>query len=115
MLSLILRMIFVFATSSNYVQSDHVGNSTDLLQYFLLDEKHPCSRICAKDALPMLCHYNFVVEWYQTLSKACYDCPYVADDCERPHCIVGDGRKRPILVVNRQMPGPSIEVRKHPL
>lgn len=110
MIALILQMVCVFATSMNYVQSHKEDNSTDLLQYFLLEEKHPCKRICGKDTIPMLCHYNFVVEWYQTLSKACYDCPYTADDCNRPHCIVGDGRKRPILVVNRQMPGPSIEV-----
>lgn len=58
----------------------------------------------------MVCRYNFTIEWYQTMSKACYDCPLVLDDCKRPDCITGDGRKRSIVVVNRQMPGPSIEV-----
>lgn len=50
------------------------------------------------------------VEWYETLSKACYDCPFNKTDCYRPHCIYGDGFRRSVLVVNRMMPGPSIEV-----
>lgn len=84
---------------------------TELLEYVLLDgEKHPCARTCIKNAPPMVCRYTFTLEWYQTMSKACYDCPYVGDDCNREHCIPGDGRKRPVLVVNRQIPGPSIEV-----
>lgn len=58
----------------------------------------------------MICKYNFKLEYYQTLSKACFDCPYNAEDCSRPHCIPGDGNKRPVAVVNRQMPGPSVEV-----
>lgn len=83
---------------------------TELLEYVLLDEKHPCARTCTKNSPPMVCRYTFLLEWYQTMSKACYECPHVKVDCNREHCIPGDGRKRPILVVNRQMPGPSIEV-----
>ncbi|KAI7815129.1 laccase [Rhyzopertha dominica] len=90
--------------------TDYIDNSTDILEYVLLDGKHPCQRTCTKNAPPMVCRYKFQVEWYQTMSKACYDCPYVGSDCELPHCVPGDGRKRPILVVNRQMPGPGIEV-----
>lgn len=72
--------------------------------------RHPCNRKCLQGGSPMICRYYFKVEWYQTLSKACYDCPYNGTDCGRPHCVPGDGVKRPILVVNRQMPGPSLEV-----
>lgn len=50
------------------------------------------------------------VEWYETLSKACYDCPYNSTDCNRPHCIGADGARRSVVVVNRMMPGPTIEV-----
>lgn len=50
------------------------------------------------------------VEWYETLSKACYDCPFNETDCFRPHCIYGDGVRKSILVVNRMMPGPTIDV-----
>ncbi|XP_030081054.1 laccase-2 [Drosophila hydei] len=72
--------------------------------------QHPCVRDCQADAPPMTCHYTFVVEWYQTFSKACFDCPLNLTDCSRPHCIMGDGLQRSITVVNRMMPGPSIEV-----
>lgn len=72
--------------------------------------QHPCRRDCQVGAEPMTCHYTFVVEWYQTFSKACYDCPRNLTDCSRPHCIMGDGLERSITVVNRMMPGPSIEV-----
>lgn len=58
----------------------------------------------------MICRYKFTIEWYQTLSKACYSCPYNRTDCLRPHCIPGDGTKRPVVVINRQLPGPAIEV-----
>ncbi|XP_002057875.2 uncharacterized protein Mco1 [Drosophila virilis] len=72
--------------------------------------QHPCVRDCQVDAAPMTCHYTFVVEWYQTFSKACFDCPLNLTDCSRPHCIMGDGLERSITVVNRMMPGPAIEV-----
>lgn len=86
-------------------------NSTEVqLEYVLLDGENPCKRKCIKGAAPMVCRYTFEVEWYETLTKACYDCPIMADDCFKPDCVPADGYRRPILVVNRKMPGPSIEV-----
>lgn len=104
-------LIHAYSITSNNDNSNN--NVTELLEYVLLDDgvKHPCARTCIKNSAPMVCRYKFSVEWYQTLSKACYDCPYNREDCDREHCIAGDGRKRPVLVVNRQMPGPSIEVK----
>lgn len=52
----------------------------------------------------------FQLEHYETLSKACYNCPNNVTDCYRPHCIAADGVRRTILTVNRMMPGPKIEV-----
>ncbi|XP_002067090.2 L-ascorbate oxidase [Drosophila willistoni] len=72
--------------------------------------QHPCVRECQVNGEPMTCHYTFVVEWYQTFSKACYDCPLNLTDCARQHCVMGDGLERGITVVNRMMPGPAIEV-----
>lgn len=72
--------------------------------------KHPCKRPCNSKEPPMECRYKFAVESYQTMSKACFDCPKNLTDCFRPHCITADGIPRPITVVNRQMPGPAIEV-----
>ena len=74
------------------------------------EEKHPCARICKEGEPPMVCKYRFELEWYYTMSKACYNCPLHLEDCSRKDCIVGDGVRRPIIVVNRQMPGPSVEV-----
>ncbi|KZC09029.1 L-ascorbate oxidase, partial [Dufourea novaeangliae] len=71
---------------------------------------HACRRNCKDDDQPMECHYVFKLESYHTMSKACYDCPFNITDCFRTDCIPTDGIGRSILVVNRQMPGPSIEV-----
>ncbi|XP_041367041.1 laccase-4-like [Gigantopelta aegis] len=71
---------------------------------------HPCNRECVKGEKPRTCEYNFTVEWYLTLSKACHDCPFNVFDCSRPHCVAADGLMRPLITVNRQMPGPAIEV-----
>lgn len=70
---------------------------------------HPCLRECVKGQ-PLTCFYEFVVEEFNTMSKACYNCPSNQTDCFRPHCIAADGMKRTITVVNRMMPGPIIEV-----
>ncbi|XP_076471477.1 uncharacterized protein LOC143301231 [Babylonia areolata] len=70
---------------------------------------HPCRRQCVSGEV-MTCHYNFTLEWYRTLNKACYDCPFNVTDCYREECIAGDGKVRLVLAVNRQVPGPAIEV-----
>ncbi|CAG4968642.1 unnamed protein product [Parnassius apollo] len=79
----------------------------------LISGDHPCHRECIEGEEPMICHYHFNLEWYQTMSKACYDCPYNASDCSRIDCIPADGISRPLNVVNRKMPGPAIEVCHH--
>lgn len=74
-------------------------------------KRHACRRTCKDNAAPLDCYYTFKLESYYAMSKACYDCPFNITDCFRPHCIPTDGMKRSLLVVNRQMPGPAIEVR----
>lgn len=93
----------IHVSSSELYSSDGSHNVTR-------EEKHPCARICKEGAPPMVCKYRFELEWYYTMSKACYNCPLQLGDCSRKDCIVGDGVRRPIMVVNRQMPGPSVEV-----
>ncbi|ODN01041.1 L-ascorbate oxidase, partial [Orchesella cincta] len=76
-------------------------------------ESHPCFRECSSDpSTRMTCGYNFTLEYFWILSKACYDCPNVTSDCSRYDCIAADGVKRAIAVVNRIMPGPAIRVCK---
>ncbi|CAH2239675.1 laccase-2-like [Pararge aegeria] len=79
----------------------------------LIGGDHPCHRECKEGEEPMICYYHFNLEWYQTMSKACYDCPYNAEDCKRLDCIPADGMNRALNVVNRKMPGPAIEVCQH--
>lgn len=73
-------------------------------------DAHPCQRECRSGEPAKTCEYRFKVEWYYTMSKACYDCPYNLTDCYRPDCVPADGVQKPIIVVNRSLPGPSIEV-----
>ena len=47
---------------------------------------------------------------YTTMSKACFECPFNLTDCYRPHCITANGLKRQILAINKQIPGPAIQV-----
>ncbi|KAM3962212.1 uncharacterized protein ACR2FA_003712 [Aphomia sociella] len=79
----------------------------------LVGGDHPCQRECKEGEEPMICYYHFNLEWYQTMSKACFDCPYNLTDCSRPDCIPADGMNRPLNVVNRKMPGPAIEICQH--
>lgn len=76
----------------------------------LVGGAHPCERECKEGEEPMICYYHFNLEWYHTMSKACYDCPHNETDCMRQDCIPADGISRSLNVVNRKMPGPSIEV-----
>lgn len=54
--------------------------------------------------------YDFTLETYSTLSRACYNCPNNYTDCLREDCIPGDGIVKTIETVNRQFPGPYIQV-----
>ncbi|XP_054269197.1 uncharacterized protein LOC128990701 [Macrosteles quadrilineatus] len=71
---------------------------------------HPCRRPCVEGKPPMTCRYQFNVEWYYAMSKACHNCSRNSSDCYRPECIAADGVKRPLITVNRLLPGPSVEV-----
>ncbi|XP_023339876.1 uncharacterized protein LOC111710084 [Eurytemora carolleeae] len=72
-------------------------------------DPHPCSRTC-KVGEAKTCYYEFIVEWYSVLGKACFECPLNITDCYRPHCVAGDGVERGVITVNRQLPGTPISV-----
>lgn len=80
-----------------------------LLTMTLSGAVHECERECVIGD-SRTCLYDFRLQEYHTLSRACYNCPENLVDCLREECIVGDGVKRPILTVNRQLPGPSLQV-----
>lgn len=97
-------------TDKLYLQTNEVyGEQAYHLEKGRLVTDHPCRRDC-RSANLMTCKYRFVLEWYESLSKACQHCPHNITDCYREDCIPTDGMQRPLVVVNRKLPGPSIEV-----
>nr|AQY62684.1 laccase 1 [Bemisia tabaci] len=70
---------------------------------------HPCDRNCVAGAPARWCQYDFHVQWYESMSKACYNCPRNITDCSRPECIPLDGVERPIVTVNKIFPGPMVQ------
>ncbi|XP_045468970.1 laccase-4-like isoform X1 [Harmonia axyridis] len=96
------------------VSKSGFDNRKEYFQYVLLEDSSPnddpCNRKCIQGEPPMICKYHFSLEWYDILSKACYDCPHKPEDCYRLDCVPGDGIKRAVLVVNRKLPGPAIHV-----
>ena len=61
----------------------------------------------------MVCEYNWTLEYYSTMSRACFDCPNNFTDCFRENCVAADSNERAIESVNRMIPGPSIQVCKN--
>ncbi|XP_041470356.1 laccase-like [Lytechinus variegatus] len=99
------------AQNPNCIRNTQEPTPTNANSFINSPEKspHPCLRDCT-GSKPMQCEYTFVVEWYNTMSKACYDCPCNLTDCQREQCVAADGVPRPIIVANRSLPGPPIEV-----
>ncbi|BFZ22137.1 hypothetical protein BsWGS_25176 [Bradybaena similaris] len=89
-----------------------LGSSVgDTWDYNIKDYKdHPCYRTCQDQELPRVCRYDFLVENYYVLPRACRQCPFNQSDCLLPHCVPADGFRRAIKVVNRMLPGPIIQV-----
>ncbi|XP_063850104.1 uncharacterized protein LOC135094180 [Scylla paramamosain] len=75
----------------------------------LTDLHHPCVRSCVEGDRRE-CHYIFTVEWYRSLSLECGDCPFNHTHCASHHCVFADGVQRPLVTVNRRLPGPFIHV-----
>ncbi|XP_076435540.1 uncharacterized protein LOC143275365 isoform X2 [Babylonia areolata] len=72
---------------------------------------HPCQRSCdGGKADRRTCRYQWLVENYLVLSRACFRCPSNVTDCSRQQCVAADGVTRSVRVINRQLPGPDIQV-----
>ncbi|XP_071960009.1 uncharacterized protein [Antedon mediterranea] len=70
-------------------------------------EGEDCKRECTGEKVT--CKFTFQVEWFTSMSKECGDCPTNINDCKQKDCIPLDGGARAVMVVNRQIPGPSIQ------
>ncbi|KAK7871877.1 hypothetical protein R5R35_006458 [Gryllus longicercus] len=69
-----------------------------------------CERPCHPLMWPMICRVKMTVELYQSMSRACGDCPSNSSDCFQRGCVPADGFARGLLTVDRQLPGPTINV-----
>ncbi|XP_071500404.1 uncharacterized protein [Diadema antillarum] len=85
---------------------------TDLSEghWLINDLDHPCVRDCDTSPGPMTCRYDWTIESYFSVSRACYQCPFNTYDCHRTDCVPLAGYARPVLSVNRKVPGPTIQV-----
>ncbi|KAJ8670519.1 hypothetical protein QAD02_001778 [Eretmocerus hayati] len=102
-----MTKIIVGEAVLNYgVEKYDFDHTADLYDW----SKHPCRRNCWSNKEPKTCYYVFVLEQFSSMSKACYNCPLNMSDCYRPHCMPVDGVQKLLYVVNRQIPGPPIEV-----
>ncbi|KAL7014673.1 hypothetical protein ACKWTF_016053 [Chironomus riparius] len=72
-----------------------------------------CNRECHSNDTK-ICHFKFTLEFYQILGGACNSClKSNHSDCFNQQCIVGDGIERTFMSINRQLPGPDIQVCKN--
>ncbi|KAL1458583.1 hypothetical protein WDU94_008720 [Cyamophila willieti] len=72
-----------------------------------------CTRKCVEGGEPRTCYYVFTIEQWTTMGVACMNCPQNKTHCYNHGCVTADGVERGILTINRQLPGPSIQVRNH--
>ncbi|XP_011194194.2 uncharacterized protein LOC105219623 [Zeugodacus cucurbitae] len=75
--------------------------------------QHPgelCNRRCmAGDS--RICYFKFTLEHYQVMGVACGRCALgIIADCFAPQCILADGYEKGVMSINRQLPGPTIQV-----
>uniref|UniRef100_A0A8D8UU38 Laccase-2 n=1 Tax=Cacopsylla melanoneura TaxID=428564 RepID=A0A8D8UU38_9HEMI len=98
---------------SKYIQPNDIASGRyDNISTADAEKIGLCARPC-DGAKPMVCYYSWTLENYATVGPACGDClKGNQSHCRRKGCVTADGFERPILSINRQIPGPSIQVCK---
>ncbi|KAI8121740.1 hypothetical protein FF38_00341 [Lucilia cuprina] len=95
-----------------------VGENPDKFTPYLNISQYPgelCNRVCVSGQ-QRVCYFEFTLEYYQAMGVACGKCAQgVEEDCNNPQCIVGDGVEKGVMSINRQIPGPAIQVCKNDL
>ncbi|KAI5742977.1 hypothetical protein M8J77_013259 [Diaphorina citri] len=100
------------ATLRSYLQpNDILSGRYDGLTTAQAEKRKLCTRPC-DNATSMICYYEFFLENYNTIGPACGSCSQVPDSpqCNNSQCVTADGVERAMLTINRQLPGPSIQV-----
>ncbi|XP_031841015.1 uncharacterized protein LOC116430683 [Nomia melanderi] len=80
------------------------SSSSSFNESSLLSTPEECKRECVLGEEPKICYYKFFIEFYTVLGPAC-------DKKEQwKECIWADGVEKTMTSINRQFPGPAIEV-----
>ncbi|XP_058451551.1 uncharacterized protein LOC131430517 [Malaya genurostris] len=69
-----------------------------------------CLRQC-DETKPRVCYFKWTLEHYQSMGAACKKCSKDNHaDCNHHGCITADGIERGVMSINRQIPGPILQV-----
>ncbi|XP_076161492.1 uncharacterized protein LOC143143742 [Ptiloglossa arizonensis] len=70
----------------------------------VLSTPEECRRTCVDGEPPKYCYYHFHIEFYTVYGPAC------DEESQQEQCIYADKVEKTLLPINRQLPGPPIEV-----
>ncbi|KAJ8044290.1 Laccase-4 [Holothuria leucospilota] len=125
LISFLLLSVIILATMLSICQSkwEPTEPTKSPLTYTTIEDQTPnpdsppvstnCDRICSTPEDIRTCVFTWNVSYYYSLTWPCGNCPFDIADCYREECIPLNGLKRPLVTVNRQVPGPKIVVCKN--
>ncbi|XP_043254604.1 laccase-3-like [Colletes gigas] len=101
--SFVILVVHIQLSGSERVyMPDQVDNNSNDLS-----TPEECARNCVDGEPPKRCYYSFNIEFYTVMGPAC-------DSREQQNqCIYADGLEKTLTPINRQLPGPIIEVCKN--
>ncbi|XP_055549126.1 uncharacterized protein LOC129732340, partial [Wyeomyia smithii] len=74
-----------------------------------------CLRKC-DNTKPRVCYFKWTLEHYHAMGPACKKCSKEnRADCYHHACLTADGIERGVMAINRQIPGPALQVCKDDL
>nr|XP_034182757.1 laccase-1-like [Osmia lignaria] len=95
----ILFLVLLVHTELSYCHREFWGPREDIV----LSSPEECARNCKDNEERKNCYYKFHIEFYTTLGAAC-------DEKNQTQCIIADGFEKTLIPINRQLPGPPIQV-----
>lgn len=108
-LFLLYNKYIKFEISDRVLQTLDSSSDADSQRSFTVGSD--CNRPCDSAAKPKICYFRWVLEMYPTMSGACRNCTIgVSKDCFNSQCVLANGCERIFMAINRQLPGPPVEV-----
>ena len=96
----VLLVILLIHAQQSHCWDDYDYSETEIS----LSTPEECARTCVDGESRKYCYYKFHVEFYGTVGPACD----VKE--QQSQCVFGDGFEKTVTTINRQLPGPPIEV-----